>query len=358
MTVLVILCFLKLILLVHPIATSSQRLIPSIKPMMSPPNRKSSQDGKGLFGSSPSQIPISNRGPSQKGSNMSRSESLASLASNFAEGPEDESPSAQTMADIVAEGRKILKVLRNTIENQKPPSAKTLDRLSTVLGKVTKRDMAIQKSYHEIRVQLAEAQTRNKLLQEELQEHLQSIEEKIPTVEQIVDTVREALIDQATKAQLLELAMPTAVPSDSSTQQAEEVPSYSQTVQTPKRKTLPVHPNKRTLVIKGLNGESGHQLNELIKKSKYSTPLSLERIISKPNCLEVICKSEADLSTLQIDMRGDSRLNRALSFVKKPIPYERMILLNVPTELEADELRSSIDEEYNISERDMIVQRE
>lgn len=327
---------------------------------MSPTKRKSSSDGKTGNSSSPSNIPLF-RGLSLKSnaSQLSRTDSSQSLLSHFAECPEDEAPMAQIMADVFAKGRRILKTLRTVVKNKSTPESKTLDRLETMLQKITKKDIVMQKTYYEQKEHFSQVIGQNQLLQEELREHLQTLESKILAPEQIADSVREVIVDQTTKAHLLELANPAVSSTEaSSTQLAEDVPSYSEKLQQIKRKTLPDHPSKRTLIIRGREGETGQKLNEIIRRSKYSTQLSLEKILHKPNCLEVICKSEADLDVLQTDMQEDSCLNRDLMFVKKPIPYERMILLNVPTELDADELRSSVKAEYNISEQDMVIQRE
>lgn len=264
------------------------------------------------------------------------------------------------MADVIAEGRKIVSKLRTIIKKNGDLEAATVERLETVLNKISKRDIALSKQLYEQKTQLTQLEAHIQQLQEDLQASMQEIHDKIPTVEQIAATVREVIEDQSTKAHLLALAdsaEPTTEQAATS-QTAHSMPTYSDKLKEANIKHLPDNLNRRTLVIRGLEGEIGLQINDIIKKSKYSTPLTLEKIVSRPTSLEVISKSETDLDVLRTDMRGDGRLNGKLSFVKKPIPYERRILLNVLEDLDKEKLRTTVAAEYTITERDFIVQRE
>lgn len=99
--------------------------------------------------------------------------------------------------------------------------------------------------------------------------------------------------------------------------------------QKPKKNKVLDQQNRRTLVIKGVDRLTGKQIEDFLLHNNYATPINVEKVTFLRNHIEVKCKTEENMMTLQTDLGNHQKLNRPLNFVQKALPMQKLILLGI-----------------------------
>lgn len=288
-----------------------------------------------------------------------RANSQRSVASTLDGHAEEIEP--ETIKDLVKAARR---VINNLKKSNKDVSETAVFELSVVLRYLSK--IEIVNSDNQIEHTRNETTTEHTLKRlDEQRKFIETMSERIPQPKDIEHAVAEGIarnihiLQQQIETQLKDNVM-ALVPvettedvnqtstqpesrSESTSVPRPASPSFSRQHQKPKR----THPDRRTLVIRALIDSTGNNIAANLQKIYVPNGL-VEYTTPRRKCVEITCTTTDNKETLKRLLQQEREFNRAHTILDLPIKLHRLILPRVSDVYDADYIKSSFLQTFEI----------